>query len=648
MNEMDLDLGKEGLAICDDSSFQILRRNKCFNGYFDEHESKNVFLTIGVNEPERIIRGLVKRRRFKVTLPSNSPSREKLTIELNFYFKEINGVSSLVVSALDVSYKEEVSALLNSMQSALEIKNSQLEEALEEAETLAKAKSNFLAVMSHEIRTPMNAVLSCANLLLDSVRRADDIKLLKTIQSSGDMLITLVNDILDFSKNESDMLVVEKLPYNLRHNTNLILDLLEPKALELGVNLTLSVEQGVPNWIIGDATRIRQVLTNIIGNAIKFAKDSVQVRMAAKLLEEQLYQIEVSVVDNGLGFPEEAKGRLFKKFSQLDASTTRKFGGTGLGLAICDGLIRAMGGRIWAECSAETGTTFAFSITAEASQPAGSELDSGDVSILPRNMASEHPLKILMAEDNTVNQMVAKRLISKLGYRIDVVSNGEEALDYIKKYNYDLVLMDQHMPEMDGIEATEEIRKFGPIKPQIFALTASAFSDDRDRCLAAGMNGFLTKPINMKQVIEAFKSCPANEALRAAYQKSWQINIDAVYDFFKANPDALPELIARSRAFMPGYMENLAAAIVDESPKSIGTGVSGVKACAADFHADLVIQSAALLDLSAQKGNWLEVLQHHQELVRCVDLFLAELDSLSILQDGNEQFDTLLGSQIRL
>jgi len=641
MNEMDLDLGREGLAICDDSSFEILRSNKCFNGYFVNLESNNIFLTIDVKEPERIIRGLVKRRRFKITLPSNSPSREKLTIEVNFYFKEINGVSYLVVSALDVSYKEEVSALLNSMQSALEIKNSQLESALEKAETLANAKSNFLAIMSHEIRTPMNAVLSCANLLLDSVRRPDDIKLLETIQSSGDMLITLVNDILDFSKNESDMLVVEKVPYNLRHNTNLIIDLLEPKALELGVNLTLTVEQDVPSWVFGDATRIRQVLTNIIGNAIKFAKDSVQVHIAAELTEEKFYQIEVSVIDNGLGFPEEAKGRLFKKFSQLDASTTRKFGGTGLGLAISEGLIRAMGGRIWAECSPEIGTTFAFSITAEASQPVSKELDSADVNTLPRNMASEHPLKILMAEDNTVNQMVARRLISKLGYRIDVVSNGEEAIDYIKRYNYDLVLMDQHMPEMDGIEATKKIRKFGPIKPQIFALTASAFSDDRERCLAAGMNGFLTKPINMKQLIEAFKSCPANEALREAYQKSWQINVDAVYDFFKANPDVLPELITRSLAFVPGHMENLAAAIVDENTDRIGRAVSGVKACAADFHADLVIQSAALLDLSAQKQSWPDVLQHHQELVRCVDLFLSELDSLSILQDGSEQSNTL-------
>jgi len=219
-------------------------------------------------------------------------------------------------------------------------------------------------------------------------------------------------------------------------------------------------------------------------------------------------------------------------------------------------------------------------------------------------MAAEHPLKILMAEDNTVNQMVAKRLISKLGYRIDVVSNGAEAIDYIKRYNYDLVLMDQHMPEMDGIAATEVIRKLGPIKPQIFALTASAFSDDRDRCLAAGMNGFLTKPISMKQLIEAFKSCPANEALREAYQKSWQINIDAVYEFYTANPDALPELIARSRAFMPGYMENLAASIVDGDVECIARAVAGVKACAADFHADLVVQSAALLDLSAQKVQY--------------------------------------------
>ena len=180
-----------------------------------------------------------------------------------------------------------------------------------------------------------------------------------------------------------------------------------------------------------------------------------------------------------------------------------------------------MGGSIWADCSPESGTTFAFSVTAEAGKAAVYGIDKHDLSNIPVNMASQHPLKILMAEDDTGNQMVAKRPVSKLGYRIDVVSNGVVTISYVNKYDSDLVLMDQHMPVMDGIEASEEIRKFAPIKPRVFALTASAFSDDRDRCLAAGTNGFLTKPINMSHVIESFKSCPANEFLREVYRQSW-------------------------------------------------------------------------------------------------------------------------------
>jgi len=218
---------------------------------------------------------------------------------------------------------------------------------------------------------------------------------------------------------------------------------------------------------------------------------------------------------------------------------------------------------------------------------------------------SSHSLPLILLVDDDKNILSAlKRVLHGLNAEIVSFTSANEALHYCHNHCPEIIVSDQHMPEMDGIAATEVIRKLGPIKPQIFALTASAFSDDRDRCLAAGMNGFLTKPISMKQLIEAFKSCPANEALREAYQKSWQINIDAVYEFYTANPDALPELIARSRAFMPGYMENLAASIVDGDVECIARAVAGVKACAADFHADLVVQSAALLDLSAQKVQY--------------------------------------------
>ncbi len=386
-------------------------------------------------------------------------------------------------------------------------KEKELLKAKQLAEEGVKAKARFLANMSHEIRTPMNAILSCTNLLLDNTKNPENLTLLKTTQSSSEILLALINDILDFSKIENGKLELENKPFNLYGNIKDIVELLSPKASEKGIVINSYIDPSVPHWIEGDVIRFKQVITNLIGNAIKFTKNKIKIDVTSKLLTGEKHEITFCIKDNGRGIPKSAKSKLFQDFSQVDASTTRKFGGTGLGLAICKGITQAMGGRIWAESQYGEGSLFYFTIVANKTQ--AEKEDKKEVALFTSssNMAKEHPLRILLAEDNTINQMVAQKIIAKFGYKIDIAKTGLEAVNLTKSQNYDIILMDQHMPEMDGVEATKEIRKFAKDKPKIFALTASVFKEDRDRCLDAGMNGFLAKPIDINELISALQSC---------------------------------------------------------------------------------------------------------------------------------------------
>jgi PAS domain S-box-containing protein len=527
--------------------------------------------------------------------------------------RDHNGGAELHAATRDISARIEAEAALVAARDA--------------ALAATAAKSAFLATMSHEVRTPMNAVIGMTELLLDTGLDPQQREYAETVRASGDALLGTINDILDFSKIEAGELRLESAPFDLHACVEGAVDLVAALPAAQRLHVAALLDPACPRWVTGDVTRLRQILVNLVGNAVKFTgegdvlvtvdidtdtdtdadTDALSARDRPSTMDSQR-AIRVSVADTGIGIAPERMGALFRAFSQVDESTTRLYGGTGLGLAISHRLVEAMGGALTATSAVGVGTTFTFTarfgVPPSQNQPSENPPSENPPSENPPPGFADRgqtrqppgggpPLRILLAEDNAVNQRVGQLMLGKLGHRVDVVTNGADAVQALRNVEYDVVLMDVHMPEMDGLAATRLIRsEFPPDRqPRIIAMTASALVTDRNACATAGMDDYLAKPVRQRDLVRALGAAHLTEPLE---------DTPAPLDpgMFEALVDQLGNRSSRARdALIDTYVDQAESSAAELRAMAAGSDLAAVAELASALRSSSLLVGA--LPLSA-------------------------------------------------